>query len=135
MQTNSFIQHLLKNVSLDSGRVIECVESFSDGDTNDMMRIMAYLSGYSDLPEVPETSIVDDSATLISYNFFKDRVYYKFLSSSKLKVSEEYKNLDGQVYDCWYDVPKEVRQGSGDFEITVKWWSNNDCRLERWLKK
>lgn len=135
MQTNSFIQHLLKNVSLDSGRVIECVESFSDGDTDDMMRIMAYLSGYSDLPEVPETSTIDDSATLTSYNFFKDRVFYKFLSSSKLKVSEEYKNLDGQVYDCWYDIPKEVRQGSGDFEITVKWWSTNDCRLERWLKK
>ena len=40
MQTNSFIQHLLGKVSLDSGRVIECVESFSDGDTDDMMRII-----------------------------------------------------------------------------------------------
>ena len=135
MQTNSFIQHLLKNVSFDSGRIIECIESFGNVNTDDMIRIMAYLSGYSDLPEVPETSTIDDSATLTSYNFFKDRVFYKFLSSSKLKVSEEYKNLDGQVYDCWHDIPKEVRQGSGDFEITVKWWSTDDCRLERWLNK
>lgn len=134
MKTNPFIQHLLNNVSFDTQRVIECVESISKGDTNDTLRILEYLSGYSNIPEIPETSTRNNSATLEYYDFFENQVYYKYIETRELNVKEEYKDLDGQVYDSWYDIPSEVRSGSGDFKITVKYWSTNSCTLERWLK-
>ena len=129
MQTNPFIQHLLGNVSFDTKRVIECVESISRGDTDDTLRILAYLSGHTDIPEIPKTSTCGDSATLEYYDFFKNEVHYKYLATRELKVKEEYKDRDGKVYDGWYDVPAN----SGDFKITVKYWSSNTCSLERWL--
>lgn len=130
MKTNPFIQHLLGNISFDTKRVIECVESISKGQTDDTLRILAYLSGYSDLPEIPETSTCGDSATLEYYDFFKNEVCYKYLATREIKVKEEYKDRDGKVYDSWYEVPAN----SGDFKITVKYWSNNSCTLEKWLK-
>ena len=130
MQTNPFIQHLLGNVSFDTKRVIECVESISRGDTDDTLRILAYLSGHTDIPEIPKTSTCGDSATLEYYDFFKNEVHYKYLATRELKVKEEYKDRDGKVYDGWYEVPAN----SGDFKITVKYWSSNTCSLERWLK-
>lgn len=134
MKTNPFIQHLLNNVSFDTQRVIECVEAISKGHIDDTLRILAYLSGYSNIPEIPETSTRNNSATLEYYDFFENQVYYKYIETRELNVKEEYKDLDGQVYDSWYDIPSEVRNGSGDFKITVKYWSTNSCTLERWLK-
>lgn len=135
MQTNSFIQHLLKNVSLDSDRVLELVESMCDHNTEDLMRIMSYLSGYVNLPEVPQTSEIRDSATLTSYDFFKDEVRYKYLESREFKVAEEHKDYDGKVFGDWYDIPSDVRNSFGDTKITVKYWSTNTCHLDTWLKK
>ena len=134
VKTNPFIQHLLGNVSFDTKRVIECVESISSGDTDDTLRILAYLSGYSNIPEIPETSACDDSATLTYYDFFANLVHYKYIATRELKVEEEYRYLNGQVHDSWYDIPLEARSGSGDFKITVKYWSTNSCTLERWFK-
>lgn len=134
MKINPFIQHFLNNVSFDTKRVIECVEFISRGQTDDTLRILAYLSGYSDLPEIPKTSTCNDSATLEYYDFFKNEVHYKYLATREIEVKEEYKDLDGQVYDSWYNIPSEVRNGSGDFKITVKYWSSTICTLERWLK-
>lgn len=135
MQANSFIQYLFNNVSLDHKRVLECVDSLCDGNTDEMMRIMAYLSGYSDIPEVPKTSEISNSTTLISYNFFRDKVRYKYLESHEFKVSKEQQDLDGQEYNDWFNIPSNVRNGSGDFKITVKYWTTDTCSLEKWLKK
>lgn len=135
VKTNPFIQHLLSNVSFDTKRVIECVESISKGNTDDTLRILEYLSGYSNIPEIPETSTCENLATFISYDFFENQVLYKYIETREFKVKEEYKDLHGKVYGSWYDIPSEVRSDSGDFKITVKYWSSNSrCSLERWLK-
>ena len=135
MNTNSFIQHLLNNVSLSNERILEFVDSFTKGNTFEVMRLMSYLSGFSDKPEVPETSNYATNATLESYDFFENEVHYKYLETRKFKVSEEFLGLDGKVYDDWYSIPSELRKSSdGSNEITVQYWSKGSCCLESWVK-
>lgn len=134
MQPNSFIQHLLSNVTLNNNRVLELVQSATNDCTDNVMRIMSYLSNYTDLPEVPETSKVADQATLISYDFFKNEVRYKYLTSKTFKVDEKFLELNNQLFEDYYKIPSEVRCGTGTQSITVKYWDNDRCSLERWTK-
>lgn len=131
----SFIQHLLSNVTLDSDRVLEIVDTITGGNTSELMRIMSYLSGYSAKPEVPETSTYREQAKLVSYNFVTDEVYFEHLESRVVRVSEEQKDLDGTVYKAWYDIPTSVRADNGNTKITIKYWSNGKCSLANWLQK
>lgn len=135
MNTNYFIQHLLSNVGLSTERVLELVDFFAKGNTSEVMRLMSYLNGFSDKPEVPETSNYATNATLESYDFFEDKVRYRCLETRKFKVSEEFLDLDGKVYDGWYSIPLELRNSSaGNNEITVQYWSKGSCCLESWVK-
>ena len=134
MQPNSFVQHLLSNVTLNSSRVLELVQSATNDCTDAVLRIMSYLSNYTDLPEVPKTSKVADQATLISYNFFKDEVRYQYLVSRTFKVDEKFLELNNQLFEDYYKIPSEVRCGTGTQSITVTYWDNDRCPLERWTK-
>lgn len=133
METKSFFNYLLSNITLNTDRIIEYVEAMSDGETEEMMSILSYLSGYSDIPEIPKKSTVCDSATLVSYDFFKNRVSYKYLETRTFKT--ENTDFDGQVYDSYRDIPEELRQNSGEFTATIKYWREDYCNLRRWLAK
>lgn len=135
METNSFLGYLLRNQSVDNDRLMEVLTLVAGRDESEVLRLMAYLTGFSDMPKIPETSDVAKNATLVSYNFVSNRVTYSYLRASKLSVSEEYRCMDGRVFEDYYCDELSKMRNSGDFQIEVYYTSTNDCPLNHWIEK
>lgn len=134
MQTIDFIQSLLTKVEFSNARVMEMIQSFTRDNTDETLRILAYISGYAQKPEIPEHSekINKEDATLIEYDFFRNTLEFRYLETRTYKVSEEFKHLDGEVFESVYDIPREVRNNTGEFPITVKFKDTGRCSLNDW---
>lgn len=136
METTQFIQYLLNNAQLNSNRVLELTQSFTNNDINELMRIMSYLTGFSEMTKVSEHSQKrkEKEATLVSYDFFRNQVTFKYLKERKFKVTEEWvANNDNQIFSSFYDIPIDVRNAhNGTIEITVFHWAQEDCDLSSW---
>lgn len=134
MQTIDFIQSLLTKVEFSNARVIEMIQSFTNNNTDETLRILAYISGYAQKPEIPEHSekINKEDATLIEYDFFRNTLEFRYLETRTYKVYEEFKHLDREIFESVYDIPREVRSNAGEFAITVKFKDTSRCSLNEW---
>ena len=134
MQPIAFIQGLLTEIKFSNARVLEMLQSFTNNNTDETLRILAYISGYAQKPEIPEHSekINKEDATLIEYDFFRNTLEFRYLETRTYKVSEEFKHLDGEVFDSCYSIPREVRNNTGEFPITVKFKDTSRCSLNEW---
>lgn len=134
MKPIAFIQSLLTEIKFSNARVLEMLQSFTNNNTDETLRILAYISGYAEKPEIPEHSekINKEDATLIEYDFFRNTLEFRYLETRTYKVSEELKHLDGEVFENVYDIPREVRNNTGEFTITVKFKDTSRCSLNDW---
>lgn len=79
MQTtiNPLLSSLLKTTPLNNERVMEIILSVVDGNTDEFLRIMAYLTDTTDMPLISDTNNTDNYEYIYdSYDFIKDQVSY-----------------------------------------------------------
>lgn len=127
-----FINYLLVKQDLSTERVIEAIKAFTNNDTDRMLQIISYLTGFSNKPVVKETSEIRKNATLKSYDFFKDEVHYEYIESRFFEVSEDWVEYNGKSFDSYYDIPSDIRNSRGDIKIEVYWKSSNTCSSYNW---
>lgn len=137
MNQSDFISNLLSSINLDNNRVYETI-CHCFGDTDNVIRIYAYLSGKMDKPEVPETSTRERNAKLISYNFFSNEVNYSYIREIKryFDTQEEAENNPTNViYDSERDMPGNsyYNRKDGQFESICLLNSSGYCNLDAWL--
>lgn len=135
MNNFNFISNLLANTKYDNNRVNEAILAFTDDNTDDFLRIMQYITGAIDMLAISETAKFDNEVAYItSFNFFKNKAYYKVLQSKTFNVTTDIADkFSGIEYDCYYDIPSEIKNNSGDVELEVKYWTTNNCSLDRWI--
>ena len=136
MDNFKFIQSLIAKCELDAERVNEAIYAFVEGNTDQYLSVMSYLTGVANHPEVPSLVEVDgDERILLDVNYFTGKVNYKEVNVCTFKVSpEEAALLENKVYDNYYSIPKEVRNGNGNDVVKVRHWTNDRTSLECWLE-
>lgn len=135
---NAFQDYLLSKVQFDAKRVVEVVKSISRNSL-DVIRICGYLSGYLDIPEIPETSTVAKAATFKSYDVARDRVTYSCHTEQIVyaKDAAEAQELTGKVFDAYYKIPdKNLRRADAlnGISVTCYYKENATCSLKEWLE-
>lgn len=134
MKTKDFINHLLANVTVDNARVIELVNAFTGNDTDNAMRILSYLTGFCNLPEVATTSNIAKDARLVSYDFFTNRVTYKYIRTAEVGIEEGHvDDITSDVYESRDAIPHKDWTSKG-VKVVVKYWDTNECDLSKWEK-
>ena len=132
MQNTDFIVALLNNLKLSNTRVFEAINAFTN-DTEETIRIMAYLTEYCDKPEIPERSTkIEGYTELVEYNFFKDRVYYNTIKVRKFRIPVDFDYQEDKIYDDYYSIPREIRNDEGELVVEVKYYSRENCSLYNW---
>lgn len=133
MKNFEFIAHLLNDVQFDNYRVIEFVNAFAGDDTDNAIRILSYLTYYEPKPKVAIESDVADNAKLISYDFFADRVTYRYIRTGSVSIKKDHVDdvmLDG-VYESRDAIPHKDWSSEG-VKVEVKYWDTNYCSLKEW---
>lgn len=133
MKATDFIRPLIVNNMFATERVLEFIERYS-ATTDKMLRALAYVTGMLDKPNVNETSdkVEEKRATLIEYDFFENRVRYRYVRSRKVKVTFGFAEIyDGEPFADYYKIPDNVRDSDG-VEIDVYYWDNTYCSLNEW---
>ena len=133
MKSNDFINHLLANVNVDNARVIEFVNSFTDGNVDATMRIMSYLTKFCDAPKVSKTSDIAKDARLVSYNFFTNRVDYRYIHEGNVRIQKDHVDdvNTSMVYESRDDIPHKDWSSEGVL-VSLKYWNTNHCDLDKW---
>lgn len=136
MNNFNFISNLLANTKYDNNRVNEAILAFTDGDTDNFLRIMQYITGSVDMPAISETANFGAYiANLKEFNFFKNRVLYVYLQSRTFKVTADIADkFRGVKYDYYYDIPREIRNNNGDIELEVEYCDADSCSIDEWLQ-
>lgn len=133
-----FIAHLLRNASVNNDRLIEFINSMCGESTDELFRIMSYLTMFSDIPELPETSNIRKGARLVSFDFFKNEVEYAYPTSETYEAPEEFFHLNDTVYEKYCDVPRELRAKctrKANGNVTVHYTDTTTCSISRWLEE
>lgn len=135
MNNFDFISTLLANTKYDNKRVNAAILAFTDGDIDDFLRIMQYVTGDADIPNLSETAKFDKYvAYLKESNFFKNKVSYTYLKSATFKVTTAIADTFGDIeYNSYYDIPNEIRKNNGDVELEVKYWTCDSCSIDVWM--
>ena len=97
---------------------------------------MAYVTGVANHPELPvDIEVNEQPRIILEVNHFTEEVKYKCVNVRTFNVSpEEESLLEDKVYDDFYSIPKEVRNANGNDKVVVRYWSNERCSVECWLK-
>ena len=92
---NPFLGNLLNQVTLCNERVINVLVN-AGANTDEILRLMSYMSCASDFPEVNPTKVLKNGtvATLESYNVFSNKVCYTYPTMCKryFKTQEDADN-------------------------------------------
>lgn len=137
MKQNEFLASILSSMNLDDSRVYEMISSVFKN-TDDVLRIYAYLSGKVDKPEVPQTSTFKRNAELKSYDFFNNRVCFNYWCGETryFSTQEEADEADNSIlYEDCNKMPGCSYYNRGDKTIKKEFYtlSYNDCSLDYWL--
>lgn len=135
MNNFNFISNLLADTKYDNNRVNEAILAFVDGNTDEFLRIMQYITRYVDIPAISKTATFNEYvASLKEFDFFKDRVSYMYLKPRTFKVTTDVADkFRGIEYESYYDIPNEIRKDNGDVELEVKYWTTDSCSIDVWL--
>ena len=135
METKDYLTALLTTSNLDKNRVLEVIKDFCEGSPEEVLRLYSYLSGFSNLPEIPQTSKIRRNALYTGYRISTDTVEYTYDNKERIKVADIDTLFKDTVFETWEDFRKFKQEHSGDIEIEVYYRSRNTCPLSRWLEE
>lgn len=136
MQTtiNPLLSSLLKTTLLNNERVMEIILNVVDDNTDEFLRIMAYLTDTTDMPLISDTNNTDNHEYVYdSYNFIKDQVSYhgKYIETRYVESEALAAQLKGTEVE---KLPGSYCKSDTYPYATQVWYTKNNACMsrERW---
>ena len=133
MQTtiNPLLSSLLKATSLNNERVMEIILSVVNNNTDEFLRIMAYLTNTTDMPLISDTNNTADHEYIYdSYDFIKDQVSYhgKYIETRYVESRALAAQLRGTEVE---KLPGSCYKSDTYPYATQVWHTKNDACMSR----
>lgn len=136
MQTtiNPLLSSLLKATSLNNERVMEIILNVVHNNTDEFLRIMAYLTNTTDMPLISDTNNTDNHEYIYdSYDFIEDQVSYhgKYIETRYVESEELAAQLKGTEVE---KLPGSYYKSDTNPYATQVWYTKSNARMsrERW---
>lgn len=139
---SNFLNALLSKVQLNNERVIEVLNIITNNHTDEVIRIMAYLSDAENKPEFPQ-EIQNDTfqVKVTAYDIVSNTVSYNGFSLDTIYVQDELTaaGLKGKYAEKDFDLNK-IKSCSwkrDDFPFATTVWRKtiSSMGLHKWLEK
>lgn len=133
MQTtiNPLLFSLLKAKPLNNERVMETILSVVNNNTDEFLRIMAYLTDTTDMPLISDTNNTDNHEYIYdSYDFIKDQVSYhgKYIETRYVESEELAAQLKGTEVE---KLPGSYYKSDTYPYATQVWYTKKDACMSR----
>lgn len=129
---NKFMQHLLKKQDIDIVRLIEVLSAATHDDDLEIIRLMAYITGFEKLPTINESH---GDYEFVSYNLFENQVRGRKIVENVryFRNQEEADKAAAKMYDGYWEG--DYRQ-SDNYPIaaTLKGYTYDTFKLGNWNK-